>query len=130
MDNNRPTRDFDLGDILSITDGRLISPRRMEGVYNILNFMTGDSLSTIGLLSAFPPCQAALLAQHPQLAAITTDGELTPETVPAWLAEQKARYGDTLPVAPLASWNPRSIADDILDINRINPDTGVFVVEP
>ncbi|HWT45739.1 MAG TPA: hypothetical protein VN085_07225 [Vicinamibacterales bacterium] len=124
------TRTFDLGDILSITDGRLVSPRHMEGVYDILDFMTGDSLSTIGLLSAMPPCRKALLEQHPQLSAITKDGELTPETVPTWLAEQKARYGEQLPVVPLASWTPRSIVDDILDVNRMNPDARVFVVEP
>lgn len=40
------TRNFHLGDILSVTTGCLLSPRRMEGVYDILNFMTADNLFT------------------------------------------------------------------------------------
>lgn len=31
-------RNFHLGDILSITTGRLVSRRHMEGVYDLLNF--------------------------------------------------------------------------------------------
>jgi hypothetical protein len=38
------TRPFHLGDVLTITTGRLVSPRHMDGVYDVLNFMTGDNL--------------------------------------------------------------------------------------
>lgn len=38
------TKTFHLGDILTITTGRLVSPRHMEGVYDILNWMTGEDL--------------------------------------------------------------------------------------
>lgn len=37
------TRDFELGDILSITTGALVSRRHIDGVYDILNWMTGDA---------------------------------------------------------------------------------------
>jgi len=40
------TKDFHISDILSITDGRLVSTRHMDGIYEILNFMTGDNLFT------------------------------------------------------------------------------------
>jgi hypothetical protein len=40
------TREFHLGDVLSITTGVLVSPRRMEGVSDILEFMTGSDLFT------------------------------------------------------------------------------------
>lgn len=122
-------RMFSLGAILSITDGHLLAPNRMDDVYEIINFMTGDSITTIGLLSACGPCKAALLEQHPQLAEIeSSDGRI--EDVAAFMAPLLARYGTSLPVTPLASWEPRSIADDILDVNRLNPKAEIMVIEP
>jgi hypothetical protein len=96
------TRTFDLGDILSIADRRLVSPRGMAGIYDILNFMTGDNLFTHQVPRAIRECQPELLRQHPQLAAIDKGRKLTAETVPGWLATQKRLFGNELPVAPLA----------------------------
>lgn len=92
-------RDFDLGDILSVTTGRLVSPRHMTGVYDILNFMTGDNLFTHQLPRASRECEPVLLLQHPQLKAIDADPPGITDWA-AWLDEQKAIYGDTLPVEP------------------------------
>lgn len=64
------TKLFHLGDVLSITDGRMMSPRHMDGIYDILSFMTGDSLFTHQLPRAMKECQPFLLKQHPQLAGI------------------------------------------------------------
>lgn len=97
------TRDFDLGDILSITTGKLVSPRHVDGIYDILNYMTGDSLMTHQLPRGMTECQGPLLAQLPQLADIVTpDFHGSKDEVYAWLDTQKAIYGDVLPVAPLA----------------------------
>ena len=57
------SRDFHIGDILSVTTGRLVSPRRMDGVYDILNFMTGDNLFTHQLPRAARECAGPLAAQ-------------------------------------------------------------------
>jgi hypothetical protein len=103
MDTNAAIKEFDLGDVLSISDGRLVSPRHMEGVYDILNFMTGDNLFTHQLPRALRVCQPALLWQHPQLANVDRETELTPETFLPWLAVQKRIYGETLPVQTLAA---------------------------
>jgi hypothetical protein len=131
MSQLAPSRDFDLGDILSISDGRLVSPRHMDGVYDIVNYMTGDSISTIGLLAAAPVCRRALLEQHPALAVVSEDHtELTPANFLDWLNGWKAKLGATLPVTPLMSWEPRTIADDILDVTRINPKADIMVLEP
>ena len=43
------TRRFHIGDILSITTGRLVSPRGVEGIYDILGYMTDDSPYTTQL---------------------------------------------------------------------------------
>lgn len=96
------TKPFHLGDVLSITTGRLVSPSHMDGVYAILNWMTGESLFTHALPRASRACRPALLRQHPQLAAITVPTFDGPDAVPPWLAEQVARFGEWLDVAPLA----------------------------
>ena len=107
-------RAFHLGDVLTITTGRLVSPDHMGGVYNILNFMTGDNLFTHQLPRAMDECQPALLAQHPQLRAVVVPDEFDgKDHVDRWLAEQMQRYGAELPVTPL---NPA-------DHTRIDPLT-------
>jgi hypothetical protein len=95
-------RPFHLGDILTITTGLLVSPRHVDGIYDILNFMTGDNLFTHQLPRAMDECGPALLDQHPQLRAVKTPEEFDgKEHVDRWLAEQVARFGEVLPVAPL-----------------------------
>jgi len=39
--------EFHISDVLSITTGRLVSSRKMEGIYKILNHMTGTTCSPI-----------------------------------------------------------------------------------
>lgn len=70
---------FHLGDVLSITTGRLVSLRHMKGVYEILNFMTGDDLFTHQLPRAADECRPYLAMQFPQLVTPKMDfavGEL------------------------------------------------------
>jgi hypothetical protein len=119
-------RRFDLGDILSITDGRLVSPRHIEGVYDILNWMTGDNLFTHQLPRASRECKGPLLAQHPQLANVEFPDSFhgSMDAVLAWLDGQKLIYGATLPVAPLAKGqheqrDPIEEACDIIGTERV-----------
>lgn len=92
-------RNFDLGDILSVTTGCLLSPRHMSGIYDILNFMTGDNLMTHQLPRACRECEPVLLLQHPQLAGVDASG-VTSENHLARLAAWKAEFGESLPVEP------------------------------
>lgn len=96
--STKTTRDFHLGDVLTITTGRLVSPRHMDGVYDILSFMTGDTLYTNQLSRASIECLPWLLKQHPQLEAIDPT-PITPANYVEWLAQQVAIHGETLPVS-------------------------------
>lgn len=58
---------FHISDVLSVTTGRLVSSRHMEGVYDILNFLTRDSLYTHQLPRAMRECQPWLRVQFPAL---------------------------------------------------------------
>jgi hypothetical protein len=59
--------EFHISDVLSITTGRLVSSRHMEGIYKILNHMTGDNLFTHQLPRASRECEPVLVAAYPQL---------------------------------------------------------------
>jgi hypothetical protein len=129
------TKTFHLGDILTITTGgRLVSPRHMDGVYDILNWMTGDNLSTLQLPRAVDECRGPLLAQHPDLAAITVPEEFgdgsegsARRAVDAWLAEQVAVYGETREVEPLHP--DHTHIDPLTEMRMIKPDAEIIVVE-
>lgn len=58
---------YHISDILTITDGRLIAVRGMEAVYDILDFMTDDSLMTHQLGRASKECAPWLLKRYPIL---------------------------------------------------------------
>lgn len=130
------SRAFHLGDILTVTTGgRLVSPRHMKGVYDILNWMTGDDLMTHQLPRACRECEGPLLAQHPDLAGVTVPevfGDGTRESaelaVGAWLAEQVAVYGETREVEPL---NPddHTRIDPLDEFRIVAPHAEVIVVE-
>ena len=58
---------FSVSDVLSATTGRLVSDRHMEGIYEILNFLTGDNLFTHQLPRAMNECKPWLRSQFPAL---------------------------------------------------------------
>lgn len=60
-------RTFHISDVLSVTTGLLVSSRHMAGVYDILNFLTGDDLFTHQLPRASKECKPWLRTQFPQL---------------------------------------------------------------
>ena len=122
------TRTFHLGDVLSVTTGRLVSPSHMDGIYGVLNWMTSDDLMTHQLPRAIDECQGPLLAQHPDLAAIEMPDDFGgKEGVDRWLAEQVARYGETREVAPLTDGGHARI-DPITELRQMRPDAGIVVV--
>lgn len=110
------TKEFHLGDVLSITTGRLVSPRHIDGVYDILNFMTGDNLFTRQLPRASDECKPYLVEQFPQFAATEMKPVLaelgdalkskgrkakTEKVVADWLAKQVVKYGEMFAVKPI-----------------------------
>lgn len=88
-------REFHLGDILSITTGRLLSPSGVDGVYRLLHFLTGDHERS-------PEVVEALKAQLPALADIVVPAESEVADWEGWLAGQAAVVGEWHLVVPLA----------------------------
>ena len=94
------TRKFHIGTILSITDGHLLAPNKIDDVYDILNFMTGDSLFTHQLPRAMKECAPHLLKKHPQLAAFDGSG-ITTKNYEEELQKAIKRFGEWMQVESL-----------------------------
>lgn len=119
-------KEFHIGDILSITTGRLVSPRHIEGVYDILNYMTGDSLFTHQLPRASKECEPHLLRQHPMLSHVDASG-VNPENHLTWLDAQVVKFGLTLPVEPLPE-HAHEFIDPLSELaEKVHPDRIIVV---
>ena len=124
-----PTKTFHIGDILSVTTSRLVSPSHIGGVYSILNWMTGDNLMTHQLPRVAGECAPSLRDQFPDLAAITLLPDFSGKAdVDRWLAKQVAVYGETREVAPLAAGDHTYI-DPITEIRQVAPHAKIIAVE-
>ena len=124
------TKSFHLGDVLSVTTGKLASPSHMDGLYKILNYMTRDNLYTHQLPRARRECEPELLRQFPQLVGLETP-EFTEESeVKSWLAEQVTRFSATLKVSRLAA-NDHTFIDPLKELESIvGPGKIVVIVAP
>ena len=137
------TKKFHLGDVLSITTGRLVSPWHISGVYDILNFMTGDNLFTHALPRASDECKPYLIEQFPQLVTPEMDsaiaelgdalksksGKAEAEKVVAdWLTKQVAKYGEMFAVKPIPA-NAHEVKNPIAEaVEMIGGPEKVIVV--
>jgi hypothetical protein len=119
------TRAFDLGDVLTVTTGRLLSSRHMDGVYDILDFLTGDTLWTHQLPRATEFCAPRVLAQHPDLASIDVPEIEGQEEVDAWLRGAREQYGATRTLTPLDGWASQNPVEELCDM--VGPER-VYVV--
>lgn len=122
-------RDFDLADILSITTGRLLSHRHMDGIYDILNFLTGDNLMTHQLPRAADTCRGPLIEQLPFLAELTVAEDMEVDALFAWLAETETHYGTRHPVTPLATWEHRNPLAELAEMAGGKPIIPVVLAE-
>lgn len=96
------SRQFPLGAVLTVTTGIVLC--QVDGIYEILNYLTGDDLFTHQLPRASEECRDPLLAQHPRLAEIVVPKGLnTFERVDAWLSEQAKKYGALIDLEPVAA---------------------------
>jgi hypothetical protein len=116
---------FPLGDVLTVTTGRLASPSGMDGVYKILNHLTGDTLVTHQLpragdfakphlLALFPALAGADLALLSNLLAGAKKGTER-AAVDAWVEIEAQRFGATLDLPSFATeWQSMNPIDEIV----------------
>lgn len=95
------TRNFTIGSLINVGTGVLVTS--MDDVYDLLGFLSGQELSTVGLIVAQDLHQKDLLAQHPFLKDIEPrlwdyKDVAASNYFHTRLAELALVHGDTLPV--------------------------------
>ena len=125
------TKRFHLGDVLTVTTGRLVSPRHVDGLYDILGFMSGeDGLFTHQLGRVGKECTPYLLKQFPGLDSPemqfalgeliemleTPSGKKEPDKlITGWLSKiTSGKYGIQLPLC--------GEQNDTLEVAKLPPD--------
>lgn len=97
---NRATKDFTTEAVLSVLTGRLLC--NIDGVYEILNWMTGESLFTHQLPRVSREAEPVILGMYPRLAeAVAEADQVNGENYAEWSAKWKVRYGETIAVPRL-----------------------------
>ena len=129
-EDSMKTKNFHIGDVLSITTGILVSPRLIGGVYDILNWMTGENLYTHQLPRVSREAAPVLLKVFPQLADAQAEAEqVTADNHNDFLAKMVACYGETLPV-PKMNVDQHESIDPISElVEKVHPDR-IIVVKP
>jgi len=94
------TKEFPVASVLSVVTGRLLC--EIGGVYEILNWMTGQSLFTHQLPRVSAEATPVIVAALPGLqTAIDEADQVSTENWPQWLATWTARYGAKVAVPQL-----------------------------
>jgi len=85
---------FDIGDLISVATGRLVSRDHMSGVHRILDHLTGDVLFSHQLPTAMEAVRAGLVEQHPWLAEVVVPESVCDDaSASAFVNEMAAKYG-------------------------------------
>jgi len=119
MTNANEGNPFTLGQVLSITTGRLMCD--IGGVYSILSHMTGQSLFTHQLPEAGRLCKPILLQAFPQLAGIEL-GDVNKDNYLDKCAALTAIHGDSFDCPTLSTWkysDPIQSAIDMMGEDRV-----------
>lgn len=96
-------RAFHLGDVLSITTGRLLAPAGFGAVHDLVSYMIGQVANDSACIAMRSTCAAALIKQHPPLCDARPALSISGAELDAWMADQIRTMGEYLDVLPLES---------------------------
>lgn len=95
-------RTFHIGDLVSVTTGCLVSPNHMGGVYEVVDYITGQAHMTHQLPRGSQEITPELYRQHPWLADVTVPESVNDEhSALSWLAWLITKYGEWHEVEPM-----------------------------
>lgn len=123
------TKEFHIGDVLSIVPGRLLSPDHMGGVYKILEWMTGqEGLMTHQLPRVSRECEPYLREQFPELTSEEVPDTINSrETADAYLTTLYPRHGERVSVARIPDVAHTAI-DPISELQMHHPGKTIVLL--
>lgn len=128
-------RSFHISDVITILSDKLVSTRHIEGVYDILGFMTDSEPFTHQLPRLATEAKPFLAAEHPELAKVTVpkfEGETREDvelSILVWLDTLYPTFGTEV----LVSRIPAEAHEDIhplTELLQMKPDAQVIVILP
>jgi hypothetical protein len=119
-------KEFATRDVLSTITGRLMGG--IGGVYEVLNWMTGESVFTHQLPRIGREARPVVVAAHPQLAqAIEEAAQVNPDNYRTWLQTWEDRYGPTIAV-PKFTADTHERIDPMSELaEKVHPDNIIRV---
>ncbi len=120
------TKLFHLSDILRVSTGRLVSTRHVNGLYDILNFMTGDNLFTHQLPRAADECRPYLLMEMPWLKEVDASA-VSGENWQLWLQELIVKYGEWHEVRQIHP-EDHAVIDPIEELRQMAPGKEILPI--
>jgi hypothetical protein len=117
---------FDLGTVLTITTGILLT--KIDNVYKILDYMTGDSLFTHQLPRVSRECEPILLKQFPQLKGIDVS-DVNSDNWNDFLQKQIEIFGNEFEVIPVSLFEHQHI-DPIEELESMVDPSKIVVLNP
>ncbi len=121
------TRAFHIGDVISVATGTLVSLRHLDGVEDLCNFMSGETLMTHQLPRVSRECEPSLRRQHSALLAEPIPPISSRDEAEAWLRTLYPTYGETVPVEALDVQDHTPI-DPIAEIKMMRPDLPIIEI--
>lgn len=108
--------------IVSVISGKALG--KIDELYQILDFMTGDAVFTHQIPRAMKTCRPDLQKRFPDLAAAVDPEKITKETAAAISAKIVEQFGMELDVAPLpaGAWQPKDPIEELLNMQMKDPE--------
>ncbi|WP_323986224.1 DUF7736 domain-containing protein [Microbacterium plantarum] len=122
------TREFHIGDVLSVATGTLVSLRHIDGIYDLCNFMTGENLMTHQLPRASREAEPFLREQHPDLTSEPIPEITSRDEAEAWLKTLYPKYGETVTVKNLDPAD-HTVIDPIAEIKMMRPGLPIIFLD-
>lgn len=121
------TKAFHISDVITAATGMMVSTRHMEGIYDILNWMTGDNLFTHALPRASREAEPLLRETFPELVAVEIPKIDSRESCDAWLETLYPRFGEYVDVPRLPEGYHTAI-DPISELSMMMPGKPIIPV--
>jgi hypothetical protein len=123
------TKQFDTCDVLSTITGRLIG--KIDGVYQVLNWMTGESVFTHQLPRISREARPVVIAAHPLLQqAVDEADQVNRDNWQEWRRTWEDRYGLTIAVPKFNADSHERIDPMSEAAEMMHPDKIISVAVP
>ena len=114
-----------LGDVLSVTTGKLVSRDHIGGVYNVCDHMTGAANMTHQLGRVSKEITPEIYRQHPWLAGVecppwnftdADDAEARKAQIFGWLDIMERQHGAMVSLEPMPTYDAPNPIEELCDM--------------